>query len=244
MTIKSDYNFSDIPPGWLKQELFVINLMLAKLTYYDSKDSIKVLMSEFLYTPMVPVNTPFYMDDVLARISEIVKKFENLGLIHDLAYGEPKMQHTTILFFVNTDKMRIYKTLLIKETRLRGGGGKAEVDKDLLINGKLTYNIGNREVKYDENKPLGLDPSSDYGRFLTLLMSNLEKRVTYTQICDAIGRDYKVEGINPETDTSIKREVQQVKKDLLTRIQKAGVPKSILSELIVPRDGYKMNKIE
>jgi hypothetical protein len=240
-----DYDFGDIPSGWLKQELYVINLMLAKATYYDAEDPIRIMMSELLHTPMVPVNTEFYMDDILSKITEIVDKFENFNLIHDLAYGEPAMQHTTMVFFVSKDKMRIYKTLIIKEMRIREGGNESEAeDKDLLVNGKLSFNIGNHEVKYDENKSLGLDPSSDYGRFLILLMSNLEKRVSYTQICDATGRDYKGEKADPEDDPSIKREMQQIKKDLLSRLQKAGVPELVLSELIVPRDGYMMHKIE
>lgn len=240
----SNYDFTDIPTSWLKQELFVAQSILAKLTYYGSEE-ILMRMSEFYSNYFTP---PGRLSDaylVLGRISEVLKKFQNLNLIHDLDFGEPEMQNTTLSLSPYVDKLRLYKAILMKEIKLREGGDSEITDQsqDPLVNGQLSYSIDNREINYANNKPLGLDPSSDYGRFLILLMSNLDKRVTYTQICDAIGRDYKVEDINPESDPSVKREIQQIKKDLLARLKKAGVPPQVLSELIVARDGYKMNKI-
>lgn len=151
-----------------------------------------------------------------------------------------------IVFRINTlnviDALTEFRNKL-KEESSRQNTNLGGENKDSLINGKLSYNIDNREVKYNNNRPLGLNPLSDYGKFLIFLMSNLEKRVSYTQLCDAIGIDYKTEGVDPETDPSIKRQIQQIKKDLSGRLKKAGVPKKILDDLIVARDGYKMNKI-
>lgn len=235
-------DFSDIPTSWLKQELAFINRILAKLSYYSSDGSIRTMMSEFIEA-ILPSSGSIFVDDGLARISEVVKKFENFGLIHNLDYGEPEMQHTTIVFHVNADQMRLYKTSLIKEIQLREGEVESK-SKDRLENGKLVYSIDNREVVYSDNKSVSLSPTSDYGRFLTLLMSNIDKRVSYAQICDAVGIDYKTEGVDPEKDAATKRQIQQIKKDLLKRLKTAGVPPQVLIELIVARDGYKMNKIE
>lgn len=235
-------DFSDIPTNWLKQELVFTNRLLAKLSYYSSDGRIRVKMSEFVGA-ILPSGGSISVDYGLARISEVVKKFENFGLIHDLDYGEPEMQHTTMVFYVNVDQMRLYKTSLMKEIQRREGEVERK-SKDRLENGKLVYSMDNREVNYGDNKPVPLSPTSDYGRLLILLISNIDKRVSYTQTCDAVGIDYKTEGVDPENDAAIKRQIQQIKKDLLKRLKAAGVPPQVLTELIVARDGYKMNKIE
>lgn len=237
-------DFGDLPTIWLQQELSVINRILAKQSYYSPSKRIQGIYSEFLHYPLLPAEGSFYMDDVLARLSEIINKFENIKLINDLIFGDPEMQRTSMFFYVNNDDIRLYKTALIKEIQQREGyNGKKTKNGDILVNGKLQYNLDNRELQYDTNPPIGLSVTSDYGRLLILLMSNLEKRVSYTKICDTINIDYKTEQADPDTDPSIKRQIQQIKKDLSERLIKAGTPKEIVADLIVARDGYKMNKI-
>lgn len=238
----TNYSFDDIPDIWLQQELKVINRILAKSSYFSRDEHIQGQYSEFLNYPIIPSSGSFYMDDVLARLSEIFKKIENFNLIFDVSYGEPEMQRTSIFFFPDLGNLRAYKTALIKELEIRDPSFKG-TSNDILKNGKLTYSIDNKEVRYGDNIAIPLSPTSDYGRFLILLMSNLDKRVNYTQICDAVGIDYKTETADPETDPSIKRQIQQLKKDLIDRLKKTGIPKPILNDLIVSRDGYKMNKI-
>lgn len=239
----SKYNFEDLPAIWLKQELVVINRILAKASYYNSEEGIKGMLSEFLVQPILPSSGNFYMDDALSRIIEIFKKFENIEVIQDLDYGEGQMQHTTMLYFPILSNLRLYKTALIKELQIKDNTYKSH-DGDVLKNGKLTYSIGNKEVKYDVNQSIPLSSTSDYGRFLILLMSNVDKRRSYSEIYKAVGIDYETEKLNPETDLSIKRQIQQIKSDLTDRLKKAGIPSNILKDLIVARDGYKMNKID
>lgn len=237
-----EYFFDEISDTWLQQELMVVNRILAKSSYYNQGEHIQAIYSEFFTYPIIPSGS-FYIDDILARVSEIFMKLENFNLIFDVSYGQPEMQRTSIFFFPEMGNLRTYKTALIKELEIRDPSFKGK-SEDLLKNGKLIYSIDNKEIKYDENNAIPLSPTSDYGRFLILLMSNIDKRVSYTQICDAIGIDYKTEKTDPENDPSIKRQIQQIKKDLTDRLKKAGIPKSILNDLIVSRDGYKMNKLK
>lgn len=242
INISNEYDFTDLPTLWLQQELIVINRILAKSSYFSPEEHMQGQYSEFLNYPIIPSSGSFYMDDVLARLSEIFKKLERFSLINDVSYGEPEMQRTSIFFFPELGNLRVYKTALIKELQIRDPSFKG-TSRDTLKNGKLTYSIDNHEVKYDENTAMSLSPSSDYGSLLILLMSNVDKRFSYTEICEAVHIDYKSENSNPEKDESIKRQIQQIKKDLLSRLKKAGVPKNELENLIVSRDGYKMSKI-
>lgn len=239
-----ELDFSDIPLSYLKQELFVAQKILAKASYYKQGEKVLGRLSEF-YSKYFPVPSSLgEAYDTLGRVNEVLKKFNNLEFITNLEYGNRAMQSTTISFLINKDKLRLYKVLLIKEIRIREGGiSENEDNEDILRNGKLSYDIDNQEVKYDENPTIGLTSSTDYGRFLILLMSKIDRRISYTDICDAIGRDYKIENADPEKDRSIRREIQLLKKDLLIKLKKTGIPKKELDNLIVSRNGYKMNTI-
>lgn len=239
-----DIDLQDLDIRTLKQELFVIKKILEQIHFYGEDNTAKFMLAEF-NSKYFPINSEYGYDETqLARITDVFKFLENNRCIQDLEYGDAMMARTTVHFLPIPSRLRAYKVQVLKELRVRGEIVDDHIQsKDILVNGKLKYDVDNNELQFDEGNPIKLSATSDYGRFLILLMSNLDQRQSYTQISDAVGIDYKAEDSDPEKDPSIKRQVSQIKDDLVSKLKKVGMAKEEIKKTIVARDGYKMNRM-
>lgn len=239
-----EIDFQEVSTRTLKQELFVLKRILEKIHLYGEGETTQCMLAEF-NSKYFPMHTQQGLDETqLAKLTEIFDHLNKQDITEGLGYGEPMMMRTTVFFQPKEDKARIYKTRVLKELKARG----EQVDedfrsKDVLVNGVLKYEANNNELRFGENKPIKLSQTSDYGRLLILLMSNLNQVQSYTKICDTGVIDYKAEDADPETDQSIKRQVNQLKNDLVDRLKKTGMKVEQINEMIVARNGYKMNKL-
>lgn len=121
-----------------------------------------------------------------------------------------------------------------------------DMKKDLnevntIRNGKLVYNIGNREIMFDKNTAVELDPESEVGKFLIELMNNVGKLISYAKLSYSIGLIKNLK----DFDAGAKSALLDIRNKLSSKLQEAGIDKeAITKEWIQSRrsNGYIMPK--
>lgn len=242
MEINMSVNLRDIDTRTLKQELFIIKKILEQVHFRSEGSKIKLMFSVF-DSKHLPLSTyDSFNKTYLEIIVGFLKLLERTGSVQHLNYSDVGTMNMSVSVLPIVDKIRLYKTFLLNELRSRGEIIDEHFSlKQLLRNGQLIYDLDSNELKFGGNEPIKLLSSSYYGKFLILLMDNLNQLVTYTQICNAVGINYG--GVNPESDSSIKRQINKLRDDLILRLKKAGFSNSQTKKLIVARNGYKMNQL-
>lgn len=237
-----EIDFQDASIRTLKQELFIVKSILQKVHLLGRDNEIKIILTE-LNSKHLPIEAQHGFDETqLAIVISIFKLLENQRCITGLHYDEKAKAKTSFFLLPAVEELKYFRHRLLKELRVRGEILDEHFQFEfILINDKLKYEVDNNEIQFSDNESMKLEADSAYGRLLILLISNLGIRQGYKEICDAVKINY--EGVDPDTDSSIKREVQLIKDDLVSRLLKAGMTSEQINKMIVARDGYKMNKM-